>query len=235
MRAIIGLPVWGSTAFGGPALDAGLLGLGGGAYLFHAGYWGPHVGFYGGVNYGFGYGGVGFGGGRWEGGHFAYNTAVMNVNRTFIHNTYEDRTVINRNMAGNRTSFSGGAGGIQARPSRRKLLLAGKTTLPRLQSNRIIWRWRERIAAIWPRQRRSSAECSSASSWRTRRKPAAAHRSGVRSGQMTAGETRNVEGREASINRQTANDRAANGGRLTTQGISRSTSGRTTSASRSPR
>ena len=40
---------------------------------------------------------------------------------------------------------------------------------------------------------------------------------GVKSGQMTAHETRNVEGREASINRQTANDRAANNGRLTPQ------------------
>jgi hypothetical protein len=40
---------------------------------------------------------------------------------------------------------------------------------------------------------------------------------GVRSGQMTAGETRNVEGREASINRQVAADRAANGGHLTAQ------------------
>ncbi|HEY8964910.1 MAG TPA: hypothetical protein VIM58_00600, partial [Candidatus Methylacidiphilales bacterium] len=31
----------------------------GGVYVFHGGYWGPHVGFYGGVNYGFGYTGVG--------------------------------------------------------------------------------------------------------------------------------------------------------------------------------
>ena len=66
----------------------GYWGWGGGAYIFHAGYWGPHVGFYGGVNYGFGYGGVGFVGGRWEGGHFAYNTAVVNVNRTVMHNVY---------------------------------------------------------------------------------------------------------------------------------------------------
>ena len=34
---------------------------------------------------------------------------------------------------------------------------------------------------------------------------------------MTAAETRNVENREASINRQVANDRAANGGHLTGQ------------------
>jgi len=32
----------------------------GGAYVFNSGYWGPHVGFYGGVNYGFGYGGSGY-------------------------------------------------------------------------------------------------------------------------------------------------------------------------------
>ena len=33
----------------------GYWGFVGGVYAFHAGYWGPHVGFYGGVNYGFGY------------------------------------------------------------------------------------------------------------------------------------------------------------------------------------
>src|SRR5215471_11493258 len=35
----------------------------GGVYLFHAGFWGPVVGFYGGINYGFGYFGEGFVGG----------------------------------------------------------------------------------------------------------------------------------------------------------------------------
>jgi hypothetical protein len=48
----------------------------GGVYVFHGGYWGTQVGFYGGVNYGFGYGGGGFAGGEWRGGSFAYNTAV---------------------------------------------------------------------------------------------------------------------------------------------------------------
>ncbi len=51
----------------------GYWGWGGGAFIFHEGYWGPHIGFYGGVNYGFGYGGVGFEGGYWHGGVFAYN------------------------------------------------------------------------------------------------------------------------------------------------------------------
>src|ERR1700752_3690639 len=31
-----------------------------GGYLWHVGYWGPHVGFYGGGNYGFGFGGFCF-------------------------------------------------------------------------------------------------------------------------------------------------------------------------------
>ncbi len=56
-----------------------------GAYAWNGGYWGPQIGFYGGINYGFGYGGNGFGGGEWRGGHFFYNTAVMNVNTTTHH------------------------------------------------------------------------------------------------------------------------------------------------------
>src|SRR5580704_12271612 len=44
-----------------------------GLYLFHDGFWGPQIGFYGGIDYGFGYFGVGFVGGRWDGGHFFYN------------------------------------------------------------------------------------------------------------------------------------------------------------------
>src|SRR5450432_909510 len=72
-------------------------GYAGGIYGFHAGYWGPHIGFYGGINYGYGYGGSGFYGGRWEGNSFRYNTAVVNVNHTVVHNTYVDRTVIVNN------------------------------------------------------------------------------------------------------------------------------------------
>ncbi len=58
----------------------------------------------------------GFYGGRWEGGHFAYNTAVMHVNTTVVHNTYIDNTVIHNTTVINRTSFNG-PGGINARPA----------------------------------------------------------------------------------------------------------------------
>ena len=40
---------------------------------------------------------------------------------------------------------------------------------------------------------------------------------GIKSGQLTAGEASNLERKEAGINREVRNDRAANGGRLTQQ------------------
>jgi hypothetical protein len=89
----------------------GYWGWHGGIYAWNGGYWGPHVGFYGGVNYGFGYGGIGFAGGRWEGGRFAYNSAVMNVGAGF--HSYHENVVVNNVH----TSFNGGAGGIRAEPS----------------------------------------------------------------------------------------------------------------------
>ncbi|HEY5369208.1 MAG TPA: YXWGXW repeat-containing protein [Hanamia sp.] len=89
----------------------------GGYYGWQQGYWGSQVGFYGGVNYGYGYGGKGYNGGKWQGGHFRYNTAVANVNRAVIHNTYVNRTgVSNSGRNNNRRSFNG-PGGITARPS----------------------------------------------------------------------------------------------------------------------
>ena len=98
----------------------GYWGYGGGVYVWHGGYWGPHVGFYGGINYGYGYFGTGFVGGEWRGNVFAYNAAVVHVNTTVIHNYYVNRTVIN-NVHVNRVSYNGGPGGIDARPTSREL------------------------------------------------------------------------------------------------------------------
>jgi hypothetical protein len=108
----------------------GYWGWGGGAYFWHGGYWGPHVGFYGGINYGFGYGGVGFYGGEWRGGVYHYNTAVTNVNTTVIHNTYVNNTVINNNTTVNRTSFNGGTGGVMAQPTAAEQAAAREQHVP---------------------------------------------------------------------------------------------------------
>src|SRR5271167_4000480 len=92
----------------------GYWGWGGNAFGWNEGYWGPHVGFYGGVNYGFGYGGVGYGGGRWDNGHFFYNRSVNNVDMNEIHNVY-NTPVMNHNDS--HVSYNGGNGGINSRPT----------------------------------------------------------------------------------------------------------------------
>ena len=92
----------------------GYWGWGNGGFLWYDGYWGPQIGFYGGINYGFGYFGVGFVGGRWDGGHFFYNRAVSNVNITDIHNVYN--TTVNVTTV-NHVSYNGGEGGVTARPT----------------------------------------------------------------------------------------------------------------------
>jgi hypothetical protein len=80
-------------------------GWGDGVYLFHDGYWGPHVGYYGGVNYGYGYGGVGFEGGRWDGGNFSYNRSVSNFGSVSVTNVYQQNgTTVNNS----RVSYAGG-------------------------------------------------------------------------------------------------------------------------------
>lgn len=86
-------------------------------YVFHQGYWGTHVGFYGGVVYGFGYTGSGYEGGYWHGRNFFYNTTVNNVHNTNIHitNVYQKNVVVNRTTI-NHISYNG-PGGITARPT----------------------------------------------------------------------------------------------------------------------
>lgn len=105
----------------------GYWGWGGSGFVFTAGYWGPVVGFYGGINYGFGYFGHGYEGGRWEGGHFFYNRGVSNVNVTIIHNTYESRV---RETSVSRVSFNGGNGGITARPTREEEVAVHERHIP---------------------------------------------------------------------------------------------------------
>jgi len=100
-----------------------------GLYIFHPGYWGYHVGYYGGVNYGFGYMGMGFVGGEWRGGHMAYNTAVINVNTTVIHNTYVNQTIVQQNtiVNNNHVAYAGGPGGIQHQPTPEERIAENET------------------------------------------------------------------------------------------------------------
>ena len=61
--------VWVSPPRIGLLWTPGYWGYRGGRYLYNDGYWGPTVGFYGGINYGYGYFGRGYYGGQWRGNH----------------------------------------------------------------------------------------------------------------------------------------------------------------------
>jgi hypothetical protein len=91
----------------------GYWGFFGGIYQFNYGFWGQYVAYYGGINYGFGYGGIGYQGGYWNGNRFNYNRSVNNVNVTNITNVYS-RTVIN-NTTINHASYNG-PGGVTRQP-----------------------------------------------------------------------------------------------------------------------
>ncbi len=99
----------------------------GGAYVFNEGYWGPTVGFYGGVNYGFGYGGEGYEGGYWQGAVFFYNDTVNNVRDAHIGHVFS-RPTHGRGPEG--VSFNGGNGGVQARPTPEQIASARGARIP---------------------------------------------------------------------------------------------------------
>lgn len=114
---------WILPPYSGALWTPGYWGWNEGVYVFHTGYWGLHVGFYGGINYGFGYTGIGYAGGYWDRDRFYYNRSVNHVtnnitnvyNKTVINNTTINNTTINR------TSFNGGPGGIAARATPEQL------------------------------------------------------------------------------------------------------------------
>jgi hypothetical protein len=99
----------------------GYWGFVGGRYRYHYGFWGQHIGYYGGINYGNGYVGVGYQGGYWNGDRFNYNRSVNNVNITNVqvyNRTVTNTVVINNttvNVTDNRSSYNG-PGGVTRRP-----------------------------------------------------------------------------------------------------------------------
>jgi len=124
-----------------------------GLYVWYPGYWGPVVGFYGGINYGFGYFGVGFVGGEWRRNRFYYNEAVVRVNRTVVRNVYVNKTVI-VNRTDSRVSYNGGAGGVhrtadarERRAERERRFAA--TSVQEQQAN-----WARRNPGSWARNNR---------------------------------------------------------------------------------
>jgi hypothetical protein len=94
-----------------------------GVYVFHEGYWGPQIGFYGGVAYGFGYTGVGYEGGYWRNGAFFYNQSVNNISSVSITNVYNKTVVVNNTT---NVSYNGGTGGTTALPTPQQIAAANE-------------------------------------------------------------------------------------------------------------
>jgi hypothetical protein len=196
----------------------GYWGFGGGFYNWHPGYWGPHVGFYGGINYGFGYGGVGFFGGQWGGGVFRYNTAFANVNTTLIHNTYvNNTTIVNNTAAINHYSYNG-PGGATGEPTAAERAFASEQHLPatstQIDHQQAMSGDRGQFASD-NHGVPATAAMDSVNGRRYDQQGRIAN--GAGSGQLTPGETRNLEDRESNLNGQIKADRSANGGSLTPQ------------------
>ena len=93
-----------------------------GGYAYHAGYWASEVGFYGGINYGFGYTGNGYQGGRWDNGTFTYNRTVNDLGSLDSTGVYDQAVAVEENIS--RISYNGGEGGTAARPTEQQERLA---------------------------------------------------------------------------------------------------------------
>lgn len=234
--------VWVMAPQPGLLWTPGYWGWGGSAFIFHEGYWGPHVGFYGGVNYGFGYGGTGYQGGYWNHGAFAYNRTVNNINVTNIHNTY-NTTVVNNNVTVNRVSYNGGQGGLQARATQQEMQAQREqhfqptqnqmTHQQNAQGNRAQYasvnhgvppmaaqaRVGDRanfVPARGAMPARGGAPAPGEANVRSANQQQRIA-NGTRDGQITTGEAARADQRQANIDRQVQADRQQNGGRMNGQ------------------
>ncbi len=188
------------------------------------------------MNYGFGYGGVGYEGGYWNGGRFNYNTRVNNVNVTNIHNTYVKNVTVNNTVTNNRVSYNGGKGGLQAQARPQELAAQREQHIQPTQLQQThqqsaaqdrgqlasVNSGRPQMAAArTPGEYQTAAQQHAAAQPITPGDRAANQQQrigqGVRSGQLNARQTSNLEDRSASIHQQANADRAANGGRLNQQ------------------
>ena len=148
----------------------------------------------------------------------AYNTAVVNVNRTVVRNVYVNRTVINNTtVINNRASFNG-EGGVMARPTTREESFEHERhfepTSNQFSHEHAAAHDRNQFASA-NHGRPTTAAMDSVNGRRFNQQGRIAN--GISSGQLNGRETKNLEGREAHLNGEVRNDRSANGGRLTPQ------------------
>jgi hypothetical protein len=89
--------VWVEPPYMGALWTPGYWRVWGGRYMWYPGHWGLHIGFYGGIHYGFGYVGLGYEGGYWQSGRFFYNRVYNNIDIHRVHNMYSYRADVRMN------------------------------------------------------------------------------------------------------------------------------------------
>ncbi len=138
---------WVLAPFQGALWTPGYWGWSDGVYVWYPGYWGLVIGFYGGIDYGFGYTGYGYEGGYWNHGVFYYNRSVNNVNVTNITHVYSK--TVSAPVTTSRVSYNGGRGGITIRPTAAQLAAARERHTPPTD----VQLHNERAARVDPGQR----------------------------------------------------------------------------------
>ena len=109
---------WVLPPFSGALWTPGYWAWNDGVYFFRRGYWGPVVGYYGGINYGFGYFGSDYVGGYWRRGVFNYNRGYNHIDNRVVNVYNNNTTIINKTVINNnRISYNGGPGGVAAQPT----------------------------------------------------------------------------------------------------------------------
>ena len=144
-----------------------------------------------------------------------YNTAVVHVNETVVRNVYVDRTVINNTTVVNHNSFNG-PGGITARPTVDERAAMHEQHFARTTNQVSHEQMARSDRNQWASNNHGTPGTPAMDSVNGRRYDQQGRiAQGIGSGQMTPHETANVESREAHLNGEIHNDRAANGGTLT--------------------
>src|SRR5882757_6764678 len=130
---------WVGSPYVGALWTPGWWGHYGNRYRYHRGYWGQHVGFYGGINYGFGFGGYGYQGGYWNRDRFFYNRSCNRVDARYVQNNVYERnvTVINRTYINNTRVSYYGEGGVNRRPGAQEIAARYEQHTPPMQSQMI--------------------------------------------------------------------------------------------------
>ena len=118
---------WVAPPYQGALWTPGYWAAAGPHYRFHPGFWGRHVGYYGGIPYGNGYTGHGYYGGYWNNGRFVYNQACNHIDPNVIRDVY----VQPEPVATVRASFAG-PGGIVAPPIAAEMVALNEPHRPAL-------------------------------------------------------------------------------------------------------